>query len=122
MHCCCCCCRCCVARPGGVKGGWDNLLAIIPGGSSVPLLPRNICDTVLMDYDALKWVSCGTREGGCCAAADGCSSVQHAYLVCVCVSDCLPTPPACRAEMSGLGTAAVIVMDKSTDVIDAIAR
>jgi NADH dehydrogenase (ubiquinone) flavoprotein 1 len=65
---------------GGVKGGWDNLLAIIPGGSSVPLLPRNICDTVLMDYDALK------------------------------------------AEQSGLGTAAVIVMDKSTDVIDAIAR
>jgi NADH:ubiquinone oxidoreductase subunit F (NADH-binding) len=40
--------------PGGVRGGWDNLLAIIPGGSSVPLLPRNICDTVLMDYDALK--------------------------------------------------------------------
>lgn len=25
---------------GGVRGGWDNLLAIIPGGSSVPLLPR----------------------------------------------------------------------------------
>ncbi len=23
---------------GGVRGGWDNLLAIIPGGSSVPLL------------------------------------------------------------------------------------
>lgn len=58
-HCvhCCCCCRCCVPRTGGVKGGWDNLLAIIPGGSSVPLLPRNICDTVLMDYDALKWVA-----------------------------------------------------------------
>ncbi|KAF6260857.1 NADH dehydrogenase flavo protein 1 [Scenedesmus sp. NREL 46B-D3] len=65
---------------GGVRGGWDNLLAIIPGGSSVPLLPKNICDTVLMDYDALKEVQ------------------------------------------SGLGTAAVIVMDKSTDVIDAIAR
>jgi len=39
-----------------VKGGWDNLLAIIPGGSSVPLLTQKICDTVLMDYDALKWV------------------------------------------------------------------
>lgn len=25
---------------GGVRGGWDNLLAIIPGGSSVPLLPK----------------------------------------------------------------------------------
>jgi NADH-quinone oxidoreductase subunit F len=65
---------------GGVRGGWDNLLAIIPGGSSVPLLPKNICDTVLMDFDSLK------------------------------------------AERSGLGTAAVIVMDKSTDVVKAIAR
>jgi NADH-quinone oxidoreductase subunit F len=65
---------------GGVRGGWDNLLAIIPGGSSVPLLPKNICDTVLMDFDSL------------------------------------------RAEKSGLGTAAVIVMDKSTDIVRAIAR
>ncbi|GMH40582.1 hypothetical protein BSKO_08486 [Bryopsis sp. KO-2023] len=65
---------------GGVKGGWDNLLAIIPGGSSVPLLPKHICDDVLMDFDALKGVQ------------------------------------------SGLGTAAVIVMDKSTDVVDAICR
>ena len=65
---------------GGVRGGWDNLLAIIPGGSSVPLLPKSICDTVLMDFDSLK------------------------------------------AEKSGLGTAAVIVMDKSTDVVKAIAR
>lgn len=65
---------------GGVKGGWDNLLAIIPGGSSVPLLPKSICETVLMDFDDLR-------------------SVQ-----------------------SGLGTAAVIVMDKSTDLIEAIAR
>ena len=65
---------------GGVRGGWDNLKAIIPGGSSVPLLPKSICDTVLMDFDSLK------------------------------------------AEKSGLGTAAVIVMDKSTDVIAAIAR
>ena len=65
---------------GGVRGGWDNLLAIIPGGSSVPLLPKNICDEVLMDFDSLK------------------------------------------AVKSGLGTAAVIVMDKSTDVVRAIAR
>lgn len=65
---------------GGVRGGWDNLLAIIPGGSSVRLLPKNICDTITMDFDAL------------------------------------------RAEQSGLGTAAVIVMDKSTDVVKAIAR
>ena len=36
---------------GGVRGGWDNLLAVIPGGSSVPMLPKEICDTVLMDFD-----------------------------------------------------------------------
>jgi len=65
---------------GGVRGGWDNLLCVIPGGSSVPLLPKAVCDDVLMDFDALK------------------------------------------EAQSGLGTAAVIVMDKSTDVIDAIAR
>ena len=39
---------------GGVRGGWDNLKAIIPGGSSVPLIPKNICDDVLMDFDALR--------------------------------------------------------------------
>jgi NADH-quinone oxidoreductase subunit F len=65
---------------GGVRGGWDNLLAVIPGGASVPLIPKSICDDVLMDFDSLR-------------------NVQ-----------------------SGLGTAAVIVMDKSTDVIKAIAR
>ncbi len=65
---------------GGVRGGWDNLKAIIPGGSSVPMLPKSICDTVTMDFDALK-------------------SVQ-----------------------SGLGTGGIIVMDKSTDLVYAIAR
>jgi NADH-quinone oxidoreductase subunit F len=65
---------------GGVRGGWDNLLAIIPGGSSVPCIPKSICDSVLMDFDALRDVK------------------------------------------SGLGTAAVIVMDRSTDIIKAIAR
>ena len=44
---------------GGVQGGWDNLKAVIPGGSSVPLLPKNICDTVLMDFDALRDVQSG---------------------------------------------------------------
>lgn len=39
---------------GGVRGGWDNLQAVIPGGASVPLLPKDICDTVLMDFDDLK--------------------------------------------------------------------
>jgi NADH-quinone oxidoreductase subunit F len=65
---------------GGVRGGWDNLLCVIPGGSSTPLLPKHICDDVLMDFDAL------------------------------------------RDHKTGLGTAGVIVMDKSTDLIRAIAR
>ncbi len=65
---------------GGVRGGWENLLAVIPGGSSVPLIPKSVCDNVIMDFDAL-------------------ADVQ-----------------------SGLGTAAVIVMDKSTDIIAAIWR
>jgi NADH-quinone oxidoreductase subunit F len=65
---------------GGVRGGWGNLLAVVPGGSSVPMIPKSICDNVLMDFDALRDVK------------------------------------------SGLGTAAVIVMDKSTDLVKAIAR
>jgi len=44
---------------GGVRGGWDNLQAIIPGGSSVPLLPKNICDDILTDFDALREVKSG---------------------------------------------------------------
>ncbi len=65
---------------GGVRGGWDNLLAVIPGGSSTPCLSKSICDNVLMDFDSL------------------------------------------REHNTGLGTAAVIVMDKSTDIVEAIAR
>src|SRR5579871_2964283 len=65
---------------GGVRGGWDNLLGIIPGGASVPVLTKEVCDTVLMDFDSLREVR------------------------------------------SGLGTAAVMVMDKSTDIVAAIAR
>ncbi|MGB2320982.1 MAG: NADH-quinone oxidoreductase subunit NuoF [Candidatus Puniceispirillaceae bacterium] len=65
---------------GGVRGGWDNLLAVIPGGSSTPLIPQSVCNTMTMDFDAL-------REAG-----------------------------------TGLGTAGVIVMDKSTDIVKAIAR
>jgi NADH dehydrogenase (ubiquinone) flavoprotein 1 len=87
----------------GVVGGWDNLLAVIPGGSSTPMIPRKyvffivpflqeisvdvffklifrVCDDVLMDFDALV------------------------------------------AAQTGLGTAALIVMNKQTDVIRAIAR
>jgi len=64
----------------GVRGGWNNLKAVIPGGSSVPLISKDVCDTVLMDFDSLKDVH------------------------------------------SALGTGAVIVMDKSTDIIKAVAR
>merc|ERR1719384_2633301 len=65
---------------GGVIGGWDNLLCVIPGGSSTPLIPKSVCDDVMMDFDALV------------------------------------------AARTGLGTAAVIVMNKQTDVVKAIAR
>lgn len=46
---------------GGVPGGWDNLLAVIPGGSSVPLIPKEVCDTVTMDYESLQ--ACGSGLG-----------------------------------------------------------
>jgi NADH-quinone oxidoreductase subunit F len=66
---------------GGIRGGWDNLLAVIPGGSSVPCIPAEPCrGDLYMDFDTLKDLK------------------------------------------SGLGTAAVIVMDKSTDIVRAIAR
>ncbi|MGH6876145.1 MAG: NADH-quinone oxidoreductase subunit NuoF [Rhizomicrobium sp.] len=65
---------------GGVRGGWDNLMAVIPGGSSMPVLSKEIADTILMDFDSLV------------------------------------------AVKSGLGTAAVTVMDRSTDIIKAFAR
>lgn len=35
---------------GGVRGGWDNLLGIIPGGSSTPVMPKHVCDTVLYNF------------------------------------------------------------------------
>ncbi len=65
---------------GGIRGGWDNLLAVIPGGSSVPLVPAELIMDAPMDFDGLKELG------------------------------------------SGLGTAAVIVMDKSTDIVRAISR
>ena len=65
---------------GGVRGGWDNLLAIIPGGSSMPLIPAHECQELPLEFDALVKLK------------------------------------------SGMGTAAIIVMDKSTDIIRAFAR
>ncbi len=49
---------------GGVRGGWDNLKAIIPGGSSVPMIPKDVCETVTMDFDALRNVGSGLGTGG----------------------------------------------------------
>jgi len=59
---------------GGVIGGWDNLLCVIPGGSSTPLVPKSVCDDIMMDFDALV------------------------------------------AARTGLGTAALIVMNKQTEL------
>jgi NADH-quinone oxidoreductase subunit F len=48
---------------GGVRGGWDNLKAVIPGGSSVPMIPKSVCDTVLMDFDSLRDAKSGLGTG-----------------------------------------------------------
>ena len=49
---------------GGVRGGWDNLKAVIPGGSSTPILPKELCETVLMDYESLKASGSSLGTGG----------------------------------------------------------
>jgi NADH-quinone oxidoreductase subunit F len=68
------------AHCGGVRGGFDNLLAVIPGGSSCPLVPGAQILDAPMDFDGMRDIK------------------------------------------SSFGTAAVIVMDKSTDIVKAIAR
>ncbi|GGF83573.1 NADH-quinone oxidoreductase subunit F [Azorhizobium oxalatiphilum] len=65
---------------GGIRGGWDNLLAIIPGGASCPVVTAENCEELILDFDGL------------------------------------------RAVKSSFGTAGVLVMDKSTDIVRAIAR
>ena len=54
---------------GGVRGGWDNLLAVIPGGSSVPCVPANMCQELLMDFDSLSRSAVGS--GHCRRDRDG---------------------------------------------------
>ncbi len=49
---------------GGVIGGWDNLKAVIPGGASFQVLPKEICEYVKMDFDSLKKVGSGLGVGG----------------------------------------------------------
>jgi NADH-quinone oxidoreductase subunit F len=65
---------------GGVRGGWGNLKAVIPGGASVRLIPAHEAEEALMDFDDLA------------------------------------------SRKSGLGTAGMIVMDNSCDIVAAIAR
>ncbi len=66
---------------GGIRGGWSNLKAVIPGGSSVRMVPGKVMhEEGIMDFD---WLG---------------------------------------SQNSGLGTAAVIVMDQSVDVIKAVWR
>lgn len=48
----------------GVKGGWKQLKAVIPGGSSTPLIPASICDNLSMDFDSLKEVKSGLGTAG----------------------------------------------------------
>ena len=49
---------------GGVIGGWENLLAVIPGGSSMPLIPKKICDSLKMDFDYLIENNSGLGTAG----------------------------------------------------------
>ena len=49
---------------GGVIGGWDNLQAVIPGGSSMPLLPKDVCETISMDFDSLIEQKSGLGTAG----------------------------------------------------------
>jgi NADH-quinone oxidoreductase subunit F len=65
---------------GGIRGGWDNLLAVIPGGASCPAVRADQIMDAQMDFDGM------------------------------------------RAIGSSFGTGGLIVMDKSTDIIKAIAR
>ena len=44
---------------GGVRGGWDNLLTVIPGGSSTPCIPAHLCENLDLDFDSLKAAGSG---------------------------------------------------------------
>jgi len=49
---------------GGVCGGWDNLLAVIPGGATTPLIPaRDIIDAPL-DFDTMLSLKSALGTGG----------------------------------------------------------
>jgi len=65
---------------GGVVGGWKNLQGVIPGGSSMPILSKEVSEHINMDFDSLI------------------------------------------EAKSGLGTAGVVVIDKSQDIISCMSR
>jgi NADH-quinone oxidoreductase subunit F len=65
---------------GGVRGGWANLKAVLPGGGSTPMIPAWQAETALMDFDSL------------------------------------------RELKTALGSGSVIVLDRQTDLVRAIAR
>ncbi len=48
---------------GGVIGGWNNLLAIIPGGASTPILPKSYCERLYMDFESLREVNSALGTG-----------------------------------------------------------
>ncbi|WP_417262080.1 NADH-quinone oxidoreductase subunit NuoF [Celeribacter sp.] len=39
---------------GGIRGGWDNLKAIIPGGASCPVLPKEALEDAIFDFDWMR--------------------------------------------------------------------
>ena len=39
---------------GGIRGGWDNLKAIIPGGASCPVLPKDKLEDAIFDFDWMR--------------------------------------------------------------------
>ena len=49
---------------GGVIGGWKNLQAVLPGGSSMPMVPKDICETLKMDIDSIVEVKSGLGTAG----------------------------------------------------------
>jgi NADH-quinone oxidoreductase subunit F len=68
------------AHAGGVRGGWGNLKAVMPGGGSTPMIPAHEAEIALMDYDSL------------------------------------------RDFKTAMGSASVIVIDHSADLVRAVAR
>ena len=68
------------AHAGGVRGGWGNLKAIMPGGGSTPMIPAHEAEIAVMDYDGM------------------------------------------REFKTALGSASVIVIDQSADLVKAVAR